>query len=113
MTTETATTTEPTKAAVMAAVTAAWNAPVGPPAPISGCGRAYVCVCGSRATVNAVAAACRTLGVLFVRKNYGAGGNAICCGYDNANGRATAKANAVEASLKAAGIRCYVDHGED
>lgn len=101
------------KTEVVAAVTAAMAAPVAAPSRAYGCGRAYVCVSEDRATVNAVAAACRTLGVLFVRKNYGAGSNAIYCGYDNADGRATAKANAVQASLKAAGLRCYVDHGED
>jgi hypothetical protein len=70
-------------------------------------------VSADRATVNAVAAACRKLGVMFLRKNYGAGGNALYCGYDNADGRALAKAEAVAASLKAAGLSCYVDGASD
>jgi len=97
------------KPEVVAAVRAALAAPVGPSGPSCDCGRAYVCVSADKATVNAVAAACRTLNVLFVRKNYGAGNNAIYCGYDNADGRALAKAEAVAMSLNAAGLRCYVD----
>jgi hypothetical protein len=98
---------------VFAAVAAAFAAPVGAPVRTCGCGRAYVCVSADRATVNAVAAACRKLGKLFVRKNYGAGGNAIYCGYDNADGVAWARAEAVAASLKAAGVACYTDGASD
>jgi len=105
------------KAAVLAALEAAWAAP-STPVRSCGCGRAYVVVCGSRETVNAVAAAARTMTkrgtrVLFVRKNYGAAGNALHCGYDNADGRALGKAEAVAASLNAAGLRCYVDAASD
>ena len=56
-----------TKEAVMVAVAAALAAP-SEPVRSCGCGRAYVAVCGERAEVNAVAAACRKAGVLFVRK---------------------------------------------
>ena len=59
-----------------------------------GCGRAYVCVTADRKMVNLVAAACKTLGLAFLRKAYGTSGNAIYMGYDNANGRATAKSEA-------------------
>jgi hypothetical protein len=102
-----------TKTEIAAALETAWKAPVGPAARSCGCGRAYVCVSADRATVNAVAAAARKLGILFVRKNYGAGSNAIYCGYDNADGRALAKAETVAASLKAAGLSVYTDAASD
>lgn len=101
-----------TKEAVMVAVAAALAAP-SEPVRSCGCGRAYVAVCGERAEVNAVAATCRKAGVLFVRKNYGAASNAIYCGYDNADGRALGKAEAVAKVLNAHGLRCYVDTQED
>jgi hypothetical protein len=103
-----------TKVEVLAALEAAWKVPaVVKSGPTGGCGRAYVCVSADRVTVNAVAAACRKLGLTFLRKNYGAGGNALYCGYDNADGRALAKAEAVATSLKAAGLDCYVDAASD
>ncbi len=106
-----------TRKEVVTALAAAWAAP-STPVRSCGCGRAYVCVTGGREVVNAVAAAARTLTktgtrVLFVRKNYGAGDNALHCGYDNADGRALGKAEAVAASLKAAGVECYVDAASD
>jgi hypothetical protein len=97
------------KAAVLEAVKAAFEAPVGPAKPACGCGRAYVCVSGDRATVNAVAAAAKKVGVTFLRKAYGTSGNAFYCGYDNADGRALAKAEAVAGVLKAKGLSAYVD----
>jgi hypothetical protein len=100
------------KPAILAALSAAWALP-STPVRTCGCGRAYVCLSEDRATVNAVSAAAKELGIPFVRKNYGAGGNALYCGYDNADGRALGKAEVVAASLKAAGISCYVDGASD
>ena len=101
------------KMEVLEAVTAAMAAPVGPAVPACGCGRAYVCVRGERAEINAVSAACKKLGLMFLRKAYGTGGNAIYCGYDNASGRPLAKAEAIAATLNAKGLRAYVDAVSD
>ena len=94
------------KESVLKVLAAAWSAPYEP-ARSSGCGRAYVCVSGDRATVHAVSAAAKKLGILFLRKAYGTGKNAIYCGYDNADGRALGKAHAVANALKAAGLSAY------
>lgn len=74
-----------------------------------GCGRAYVCVSGDRATINAVAAACRKLGRIFQRRAYYGLRNAIYVGYDNATGRETGKAEGIAAALNAAGIEAYAE----
>jgi hypothetical protein len=96
------------KQEILSALSAAWAAPVTPQA-ASGCGRAYVCVSGDKATVTAFAAAAKKLGLLFLRKAYGTSGNALYVGYDNGAGRELAKAEAVAASLKAAGLSAYAD----
>lgn len=97
-----------TKSQVLAALKAAQAAPFTPERP-TGCGRAYVIVGGDRATINAVAACCKTLGLMFLRKAYGTSGNAIYMGYDNATGRELAKAKAFAATLKAHGLSAYDD----
>lgn len=97
-----------TKLEVLAALEAAKAAPVTA-APACGCGRAYVVVSGDRATVNAVSAASKKLGLTFLRKAYGTAGNAIYCGYDNADGRALGKANAIASELTKRGLSAYVD----
>lgn len=118
MTTETSTVTAVTKtpkelkAFVLASLKEAHAAP-STPQRASGCGRAYVCISADRATVNAVAASCKTLGLLFLRKNYGAGGNAIYIGYDNGTGGPLAKAEAFAKVLNDKGIRCYTDAASD
>jgi hypothetical protein len=96
------------KSSVLAAVTAANKAP-WTPSPSSGCGRAYVVVTADRATVNAVSAACKTLGLMFLRKAYGTSGNAIYIGYDNADGRALGRSKAFADALAAQGVPCYSD----
>lgn len=75
----------------------------------SGCGRAYVVITDSKTTVNAVARACKTLGLMFLKKAYGTGNNAIYIGYDNADGRALGKARAFANSLQSSGVSCYDD----
>ena len=98
------------KAKVLEALKAANAAPfVATPA--CGCGRAYVTLSSrnDRKTVNAVAAACKALGLLFCRKAYGAGSNAIYVGYDNADGRALAKSEAFAKVLTEHGIPAYSD----
>ncbi len=96
------------KSQVLAALKAAQAAPFTPERP-TGCGRAYVIVRGDRATINTVAAGCKTLGLMFLRKAYGTSGNAIYIGYDNADGRALAKAKAFAATLKVHGVDAYDD----
>jgi hypothetical protein len=79
-----------------------------------GCGRAYVCVgSNSKKEVNAIAAACKKLGLMFLRKAYGTSGPCIYIGYDNSDGRALSKARAFADSLKASGLRAYDDAVED
>ncbi len=83
--------------------------------PRGGCGRAYVCISSTngRKTINAVAAACKALGLMFLRKAYGVGNNAIYIGYDNATGTMLAKSDAFAEALNAQGIACYTDaHGD-
>ena len=93
---------------VTQAIKEAMAAPFEPSRP-SGCGRAYVIVSADRSVVNAVSAACKAAGLMFLRKAYGTSGNAIYMGYDNANGRALGKAKAFAESLNASGIQCYDD----
>jgi len=91
---------------------AANEAPVSPPARISGCGRAYVCVMagGDKELLRYVAAACKKLGLLFERTgHYGTGSNSIYMGYDNADGIPIAKGKVFAAVLNARGIRAYED----
>ncbi len=98
---------------VLKALKAANEAPYTAPGRGFGCGRAYVCVSGDRKTVNAVAASCKTLGLMFLRKAYGVGGNAIYMGYDNATGGPMARAEAFAAALRENGISCYADGASD
>jgi hypothetical protein len=91
----------------LAALTAALAAPVTPGRG-SGCGRAYVCLSGlDRKASNAVAKACKSLGLMWLKKAYGTAGNAIYIGYDNGTGHSLAKAAAVAESLRSAGVTCY------
>lgn len=95
----------------LAALTAAFASPFTVKhGPTGGCGRAYVCLTGlDRKASAAVTAAAKTLGVLFLKKAYGTTGNALYIGYDNADGKALAKSEAVAAALNAAGVPCYAD----
>jgi len=104
-----------TKNEVLEALTAAKNAPYVAGS-ISGCGRAYVCITSSndRSVVNAVATACRQLGLLFERKgHYGTGKNSIYIGYDNADGRALARSKVFAKVLSDRGIPAYDDAVSD
>ncbi len=103
------------KVEVFKALEAAKAAP-GTPTRASGCGRAYVCVAsGDRKLVNAVAEACKKLGLLFERKgHYGVSGrNSIYIGYDNADGRALGRSNAFAEVLNKHGIPAYTDAAAD
>jgi hypothetical protein len=75
--------------------------------PACGCGRAYVCV--GKAWATEVGKACKKVGLMWLKKAYGTAGNAIYCGYDNADGKALAKANAICEALRAAGVSAYTD----
>lgn len=99
-----------TKTEVLEALTAAKSAPFAP-GPISGCGRAYVCVMSKdKEVLKAVAAACKSLGLLFDRKgHYGTGKNSIYLGYDNADGRALAQSRAFAKVLNDRGLPAYDD----
>jgi len=79
------------------------------PARASGCGRAYVCLCGDKAEVKSLAAACKALGLVFLKKAYGTSGNAIYLGYDNCDGRALGRAAAFAESLNQNGVKAYAD----
>lgn len=97
---------------VLEALKAANAAPfVAKTGPCGGCGRAYVCVrVDDKATLTALAKACKTLGLIYNRKGlYGTGRNAIYIGYDNADGRALAKAEAFAGVLTAKGLPAYSD----
>jgi len=96
---------------VLEIVRAANNAVYMPKAVACGCGRAYVTLSSKndRKTVNAVAKACKTLGLMFLRKAYGTTGNSIYIGYDNADGRALGRAEAFAAKLTEHGIPAYSD----
>jgi hypothetical protein len=78
-----------------------------------GCGRVYISVCGDRAVINAVSAAAKKLGIIFQRKAAYGMRNALYVGYDNADGRAMARGEAIAEYLKANGIVAYMDaHGD-
>lgn len=103
------------KEVVFEAVKAAFAEPFVPASRGYGCGRAYVCLSSEndRKTVNAVSAAAKKLGKLFLRKAYGAGNNAIYIGYDNATGRELARSEAIAKALTAKGIPAYSEAVED
>ncbi len=82
------------------------------PTPACGCGRAYVMIDDKKLARN-MAAACKELGLLYLKDAYGAGKRAIYMGYDNADGRALAKSEAFAKVLKANGIACYTDAVSD
>jgi hypothetical protein len=92
------------KAALVAANAAPFTAGRG-----YGCGRAYVCLTGPKDEIKRVAAACKQLGLMFLKKAYGTSGNAIYMGYDNADGKALAKSEAFANVLNVRGIKCYAD----
>ena len=101
-----------TKAEWTKALSAAFAAPYTPK-PVSGCGRAYVCLCGISKERRAVSAAAKTLGLTFLKDAYGTSGDALYIGYDNHDGHALGKADAVAERLKALGVRCYADAVSD
>ena len=75
----------------------------------SGCGRAYVCVSGlERTELTAFAAAAKELGRIFQRKGHGVS-NALYVGYDNADGGALGKAEAIATELSKRGISAYAE----
>lgn len=104
----TTTTTAPalSRETVLEAIKAAKDAPYTVDR-ASGCGRVYVTVGGDRKTINAVAAACKALGLIFQRKAYYGLRNAIYVGYDNADGRALARGKVFAETLRARGISAY------
>jgi hypothetical protein len=75
--------------------------------PACGCGRAYVCI--PKADATEVGKACKKVGLMWLKKAYGTSGNAIYCGYDNADGRALGVARVIAEALQAVGISAYTD----
>jgi hypothetical protein len=81
---------------------------------VGGCGRAYVCF--SKMPIkqlNAIKAALELCGVSYLKEAYGVGKRAAYIGYDNADGHAWAKAQAIANNLRAIGIQCYEDGQSD
>lgn len=98
------------KAKVIEILKAANAAPYVPAKVTSGCGRAYVTLLGlAKSDRKMFEAACKEVGLLFLKKAYGTSGNSIYIGYDNADGHALAKAEAFAKVLTENGLRCYTD----
>lgn len=97
-----------TKAEWTKVLTEAFAAPFTPSRP-SGCGRAYVCLTNVKTERKAIAAAAKAAGIMYLRKAYGTGGDALYIGYDNGTGGPLGKADAVAAALTKAGVSCYAD----
>lgn len=76
-----------------------------------GCGRAYVCISSAvdRKTLNLIKTSVSQCGLRYLNKAYGVGNRAIYIGYDNADGRALAQAEAIAKNLRDIGIDCYED----
>jgi hypothetical protein len=74
-----------------------------------GCGASYVCISSSvdRKTLNLIKKSVSQCGLGYLNKAYGVGNRAIYIGYDNADGRALAQAEAIALNLRALGIDCY------
>jgi hypothetical protein len=98
----------PTKTQIADALRTAMAAPYTPQRS-SGCGRAYVCVSGTREEIKAFAEACKAQGLMFLKKAYGTSGNALYVGYDNADGKALARAEVIATELTKHGLRAYSD----
>lgn len=73
------------------------------------CGRAYVTLVCDRKTTNLVKKAATKVGIRYLNEAYGTSGHVLCCGYDNADGRALAIADKIEKNLREIGIKCYAD----
>lgn len=76
-----------------------------------GCGRAYVCLSmsESKETLQAFRKAAEALGLRYLDRAYGVGRRAVYIGYDNADGRALAQAEAIAKNLRSIGVDCYDD----
>jgi len=78
-----------------------------------GCGRAYVCVFGlDKKEMRLLAKAAEQLGFLFQTTGYQVA-NALYVGYDNADGRALARAEVIANYLTAKGVQAYVEAVSD
>lgn len=78
--------------------------------PRGGCGRAYVCFYDTdRKTLNTIKKAASQCGLRYLPQAYGVLGKSIYVGYDNADGRALAQAEAIAKNLSEIGIKCYND----
>lgn len=97
-----------TKTQIADALKAAMAASFTPRRP-SGCGRAYVCVRGTKEEIKAFAAACKAQGHVFMKKAYGSGSNALYVGYDNCDGRVLARADVIAEVLNKHGLSAYAD----
>lgn len=77
----------------------------------SGCGRAYVVLSSAapKAHLELFKKACAIVGVRYIGRAYGTGSRAAYIGYDNADGRALAQAEAISKNLRALGLDVYDD----
>lgn len=77
-----------------------------------GCCRVYVSISDAE-HAKGIAKAAKKLNLDFQKKSYYGSRNALYIGYDNMDGNVLAKASAVVAALKVAGVPCYRDeHGD-
>lgn len=76
-----------------------------------GCGRAYVCLSTteSKETLKAFKEATEATGLHYLDRAYGVGRRAAYVGYDNADGKALAQAEAIAKNLRSIGVNCYDD----
>ena len=75
-----------------------------------GCGRAYVCLGKvDKGVLAAYKAAAKDVGVRYLTNAYGSGSRVLYIGYDNADGVAPARADAIADNLRALGLPAYSD----
>lgn len=103
----------PSKTDILNAINQGLTAPST--GPRCGCGRAYVCLSkkADRATLNLFKGAAEAAGLRYLSKAYGVGDRAVYVGYDNADGRALAQAEAIAKNLRALGLDVYDDAMSD
>ena len=78
------------------------------------CARWYVRFYGlDRATRAALVKACKAHELTWLGRDSGRNKDAIYVGYDNADGKAQARAETMAATLKSHGLQCYADGEAD
>lgn len=81
---------------------------------VGGCGRAYVCFSKMPTKqLNTIKRALQLCGIRYMNEAYGVGKRVAYIGYDNADGYAWCRAEAIAKNLRAIGILCYEDGQSD